>query len=47
MLKTETSNVAKEKVKQPPNILDLLLSNINVSVQTVDNLNGLPKVNFK
>ena len=35
-----------EEVGNPRYILDLLLSIINVSVQTVDIVNGLPKLNF-
>ena len=35
-----------EEVGNPRYILDLLLSIINVSVQTVDIVNGLPKVDF-
>ena len=37
---------AKE-VNNPRYILDLLLSVINVSIQTVDLVNGLPKLNFE
>ena len=36
-----------EEVGNPRYILDLLLSIINVSVQTVDIVNGLPKVTFE
>ena len=35
-----------EEVGNPRYILDLLLSIINVSVQTVDIVDGLPKVKF-
>ena len=36
-----------EDVGNPRYILDLLLSIINVSVKTVDIVNGLPKVKFE
>ena len=36
-----------EEVNNPRYILDLLLSIINVSVQTVDIVNNLPKLNFE
>ncbi len=36
-----------EEVGNPRYILDLLLSVINVSVQTVDIVNSLPKLEFK
>lgn len=36
-----------EEVNNPRYILDLLLSIINVSVQTVDIVNGLPKMEFE
>jgi len=36
-----------EEVGNPRYILDLLLSIINVSVQTVDIVNGLPKMEFE
>ena len=35
-----------EEVGKPRYILDLLLSIINVSVQTVDIVNSLPKIDF-
>ena len=35
-----------EEVGNPHYILDLLLSIINVSVQTVDIVKGLPKIEF-
>jgi len=35
-----------DEVGNPRYILDLLLSIINVSVQTVDIVNGLPKLDF-
>lgn len=35
-----------DEVGNPWYILDLLLSIINVSVQTVDIVNGLPKIKF-
>ena len=43
---TNNPNVWAEEVGNPRYILDLLLSIINVSVQTVDIVNGLPKVDF-
>jgi len=36
-----------EEVGNPKYILDLLLSIINVSMQTVDIVNNLPKLNFE
>ena len=36
-----------DEAGNPRYILDLLLSVINVSVQTVDLVNGLPKLEFK
>jgi len=36
-----------EEVGKPRYILDLLLSVINVSLQTVDIVNGLPKQDFE
>ena len=36
-----------EEVGKPRYILDLLLSVINVSLQTVDIVNGLPKLEFE
>jgi predicted helicase len=36
-----------DEVNNPRYILDLLLSIINVSVQTVDIVNKLPKLNFE
>ena len=44
-IKNDPNDWATE-VGNPRYILDLLLSVINVSVQTVDIVNGLPKVNF-
>lgn len=45
-LQTDPNDWAKE-VGNPRYILDLLLSVINVSVQTVDIVNSLPKVKFE
>lgn len=45
-IKNDPNNWAKE-VGNPRYILNLLLSIINVSVQTVDIVNSLPKLNFK
>ena len=45
-IKNDPNDWAKE-VGNPRYILDLLLSLINVSVQTVDIVNGLPKVKFE
>lgn len=45
-IKNDPNDWAKE-VGNPRYILDLLLSVINVSVQTVDIVNGLPKLDFK
>lgn len=45
-IKNDPNDWAKEH-NQPRYILDLLLSIINVSVQTVDIVNGLPKVKFE
>jgi predicted helicase len=44
---TNDPNDWADKVGNPRYILDLLLSIINVSVQTVDIVNGLPKVKFE
>jgi len=44
-IKNDPNDWAKE-VRNPKYILDLLLSIINVSVQTVDIVNGLPKLEF-
>jgi len=44
-IKNDPNDWAKE-VGNPRYILDLLLSIINVSVQTVDIVNGLPKLEF-
>jgi predicted helicase len=44
---TNNPNDWSEEVGNPRYILDLLLSIINVSVQTVDIVNGLPKVKFE
>lgn len=44
-IKNDPNDWAKE-VGNPRYILDLLLSIINVSVQTVDIVNSLPKINF-
>lgn len=44
-LKNNPNDWSKE-VENPSYILDLLLSIINVSVQTVDIVNGLPKLEF-
>lgn len=43
---TNNPNDWAEEVGNPRYILDLLLSIINVSVQTVDIVNGLPKIDF-
>jgi predicted helicase len=43
---TNNPNDWAEEVENPKYILDLLLSVINVSVQTVDIVEGLPKVKF-
>ncbi len=40
------SNDWSQEVGNPRYILDLLLSIVNVSVQTVDIVDGLPKVEF-
>jgi len=45
-IKNDPNDWAKE-VGNPRYILDLLLSIINVSVQTVDIVNGLPKLDFE
>ena len=45
-IKNDPNDWAKE-VSNPRYILDLLLSIINVSVQTVEIVNGLPHLNFK
>lgn len=45
-IKNDPNDWAKE-VGNPRYILDLLLSVINVSIQTVDIVNGLPKLSFK
>jgi len=45
-IKNDPNDWAKE-VGNPRFILDLLLSIINVSVQTVDIIEGLPKLNFE
>ena len=45
-IKNDPNDWAKE-VSNPRYILDLLLSIINVSVQTVDIVNRLPHLNFK
>jgi predicted helicase len=44
---TNNPNDWAEEVGNPRYILDLLLSIINVSVQTVDIVEGLPKVKFE
>ena len=44
---TNNPNDWSEEVGNPRYILDLLLSIINVSVQTVDIVNELPKINFE
>lgn len=44
---TNNPNDWAKEHNQPRYILDLLLSIINVSVQTVDIVNGLPKVDFE
>ena len=43
---TNDPNDWGEEVGNPRYIFDLLLSVINVSVQTVDIVNGLPKIDF-
>ena len=43
---TNDPNDWAKEVGNPRYILDLLLSIINVSVQTVDIVNGLPKLQF-
>lgn len=43
----EDARITKQEVGNPRYILDLLLSVINVSVQTVDIVNGLPKLTFE
>ena len=43
---TNNPNDWAEEVGNPRYILDLLLSVINVSVQTVDIVDNLPKINF-
>ena len=45
-IKTDPNDWAEE-VGNPRYILDLLLSIINVSVQTVELVEGLPKVKFE
>jgi len=45
-IKNDPNDWATE-VGNPRYILDLLLSIINVSVQTVDIVNALPKINFE
>ncbi len=45
-IKNDPNDWAKEH-NQPRYILDLLLSIINVSVQTVDIVNDLPKIDFE
>lgn len=45
-IKNDPNDWAKE-VDNPRYILDLLLSVINVSVQTVEIVKGLPKVKFE
>jgi len=45
-IKNDPNDWAEETGK-PRYILDLLLSIINVSVQTVDIVNGLPKLKFE
>ena len=45
-IKNDPNDWAKE-VDNPRYILDLLLSIINVSVQTVDIVDGLPKMEFE
>jgi predicted helicase len=44
---TNNPNDWADEVGNPRYILDLLLSIINVSVQTVEIVNGLPKVKFE
>lgn len=44
---TNDPNDWSKEVGNPRYILDLLLSIINVSVQTVDIVEGLPKVKFE
>ena len=46
LIKNDANDWAREH-KQPRYILDLLLSVINVSVQTVDIVNALPKLKFE
>ncbi len=43
---TNDPNDWSEEVGNPKYILDLLLSVINVSIQTVEIVKGLPKLNF-
>jgi predicted helicase len=43
---TNDPNDWSDEVGNPRYILDLLLSIINVSVQTVEIVKGLPKLNF-
>jgi predicted helicase len=45
-IKNDPNDWSRE-VEKPSYILDLLLSIINVSVQTVDIVAGLPKVKFE
>ena len=45
LIKNDCNDWGKEH-KKPRDILDLLLSVINVSVQTVDTVKGLPKLKF-
>lgn len=45
VIKNDANDWAREHYK-PRYILDLLQSVINVSVQTVDIVNGLPKLKF-
>ena len=45
-IKNDPNDWSKE-VENPSYILDLILSIINVSVQTVDIVNGLPKLEFE
>jgi len=45
-IKNDPNDWAKE-VEKPSYILDLLLSTINVSVKTVEIVEGLPKVKFE
>lgn len=44
---TNDPNDWAKEVNNPRYILDLLLSIINLSVQTVDIVNGLPKLEFE